>query len=465
MQNTMGNSSGKDRTIEYNPSFKDVMTDILTRVREFLRENAIPDAFILDAEVSAPVLYGFSVWILKKAKEDGIRRLYFLARDAYVPWMFSKTISEKEGLGIECRYLYCSRRSLRVPCLHLLDTNSKLQMLGAPAQNITGRRILRRICNDEETDYFLSKWGISCGGDTPLTRGGREEFLKNAGRDEDFIQLTEERSRKEYGICREYFLQEKLTDGSPIAVVDSGWTGSMQHCLRILLESMGCRQPITGYYYGLYEKTHADDGKFSVFDFNADNPVRRIVKFNNNLFEVMSYGPGGMTTFYEKDGGRVIPHFSANNNADGGNREKLFIKFCDLATERKLYLLMNNPGTYEWVKKTMRRISYQPSVRQAEFYGNLHFTDDILDFDQRKLAPPLKKSNLHSLVFPVRMYYYLFRKKTIQLSFWDFGSVVLSRSKLHGFYRWNILLWERIRLMRNRNKGNKPNCAKKKNTD
>ena len=433
------------------------MMDILTRVKEFLRENAIPDAFILDAEVSAPVLYGFSVWILKKAKEDGIKRLYFLARDAYVPWMFSKTISEKEGLGIECRYLYCSRRSLRVPCLHLLDTDSRLQMLGAPAQNITGRRILRRICSDEETDYFLSKWGIPCGGDTPLPRGGREEFLKNAGRDEDFIRLTEEKSRKEYGICEEYFLQEKLTDGSPIAVVDSGWTGSMQHCLRILLESMGCRQQITGYYYGLYEKTRKDDGIFHAFDFNAYDPVRRVAKFNNNLFEIMAYGPGGMTVSYENNGQCVIPRFSTDNNVDNGNRGKVFTEFCKIADEKNLYLLMANPESFEWVKRTMRRISYQPSVRQAEFYGNLYFTDDMIDFDQRKLATPLKKSNLHSLVFPVRMYYYLFRKKTVQLSFWDFGSVVLSQSRLHDFYRWNILLWERIRLMRNRNKGNKPN--------
>ena len=55
------------------------------------------------------VMNGFVLWVLKNAQKQGVKRLYFLARDGYFMYQCSKIYCEKFQLPIECRYLSCSR--------------------------------------------------------------------------------------------------------------------------------------------------------------------------------------------------------------------------------------------------------------------------------------------------------------------------------------------------------------------
>ena len=69
--------------------------------------------------VLAPALNGFVAWVLTESMKQGIKRLYFLARDGYFMYQTAKFYVEELGLPIECKYLYCSRYSIRVPNYHL----------------------------------------------------------------------------------------------------------------------------------------------------------------------------------------------------------------------------------------------------------------------------------------------------------------------------------------------------------
>lgn len=69
-------------------------------------------------EKLAPVLYAYIYWVLKEAKKRDIHTLYFLARDGYIMNKIARVICENEELDICCRYLYCSRMSLRMPTYH-----------------------------------------------------------------------------------------------------------------------------------------------------------------------------------------------------------------------------------------------------------------------------------------------------------------------------------------------------------
>ena len=93
--------------------------------------------------VLAPALAGFVQWILAQAKKDGIRRLYFLARDGYFPCRAARPSCEAYGISIECRYLYLSRYSLRRPLYHL-DREAALHDICRNAVRITPDILLRR---------------------------------------------------------------------------------------------------------------------------------------------------------------------------------------------------------------------------------------------------------------------------------------------------------------------------------
>ena len=66
-------------------------------------------------EIFAPLMTAFTVWVLREAEARGIKRLYFLSRDGYLLYRTAIRLVKSCKLDIECRYLYCSRYSLRVP--------------------------------------------------------------------------------------------------------------------------------------------------------------------------------------------------------------------------------------------------------------------------------------------------------------------------------------------------------------
>lgn len=64
-------------------------------------------------EHTAPVLLDYVQWVLKEAQARNITTLYFLARDGFVLREIAERVCMKDRIPIHCRYLYCSRASLR----------------------------------------------------------------------------------------------------------------------------------------------------------------------------------------------------------------------------------------------------------------------------------------------------------------------------------------------------------------
>ena len=69
--------------------------------------------------VLGPALSAFVRWVLAEAVRTGKKRLYFLARDGYFMYQAARVYVQKLDLPVECRYLSCSRYSLRLPMYHL----------------------------------------------------------------------------------------------------------------------------------------------------------------------------------------------------------------------------------------------------------------------------------------------------------------------------------------------------------
>ena len=107
-----------------------------------------------------------------------------------------------------------------------------------------------------------------------------------------------------------YLIQEGLLEEVPYAIVDSGWTGTLQQSLEQLLWSVQSlkKKKIEGYYFGLYEIPKNTDRKYyHGYYFEPHNYIRRKVHFSNCLFEAVYSAPEAMTIGYQKEKNRYIP--------------------------------------------------------------------------------------------------------------------------------------------------------------
>lgn len=212
--------------------------------------------------VLGPAINSFIIWVLQESRKNGIQRLYFLARDGYLMYQCARIYCEKQKLPIECRYLSCSRYSVRIPLFHM-DMEEALEYVCRGGIDVTLDKILERAglsCLEKEKVLEL----VSASGTRRYILPYAElpkikNILKNC---RYFMDCMYQHSVEAYPIFEKYLKQEGLLEQKRAALVDSGWVGSMQKTLNMILERLEERKilpAITGAFMNfpgtLKEKT------------------------------------------------------------------------------------------------------------------------------------------------------------------------------------------------------------------
>ena len=107
--------------------------------------------------VLGPAINSFIIWVLQESRKNGVQRLYFLARDGYLMYQCARIYCEKQKLPIECRYLSCSRYSVRIPLFHM-DMEEALEYVCRGGIDVTLDKILERAgltCQEKEHTLAL----------------------------------------------------------------------------------------------------------------------------------------------------------------------------------------------------------------------------------------------------------------------------------------------------------------------
>lgn len=395
-------------------------------------------------EIFPPIITTFTAHLLQTASTKGIKRLYFLARDGYILYNTAAIIAEKHGIDIELRYLYCSRIALRNAALLDLGEEAYRYLLEGGFA-LTPKVILGRLrLEREEREKVYSDIGYTADEERSMGKAAAAEFcgkLRKSSVYTGYIKSVSE-SCKEAAVA--YLEQEGLLSDTPYAIVDSGWTGSMQRMLRVLT---GRRQ--TGFYFGMYSKGNAEDGEFYTYLFDKSTSPILVSKFNNNLFEAVCSAPHGMTVGYKREGGKVVPVLK--------NRESLN---CDneliLTQEQLIYSYAREKSVFP-VKETsikerqklvfplLDMLMYKPDRETAEMYGSLRFSDDPAELNSFPLAEKL--DDVKRLYLIPRLADKLFKRgKANTPVFWGYGAAVLSGKG--WFCRLNLRLWELLWLIK-----------------
>lgn len=380
--------------------------------------------------VLAPAITAFLCWMLKRAQQIGIKRLYFLARDGYFMYHGAVMLCKRYGISMDCRYLECSRYSLRLPAYHK-DHEAALDFICRGGIDVTLHKILLRAgLTEDEAELIANQMEAAKEFDEVMNYTQTRRLIGVLGKNNSFLQLMDEHSRKAYDNAIGYLKQEGLMDEELYGVVDSGWTGSMQNVLQNLTRHQGRKNRIHGFYWGLYELPAGTyEADYDTFYFSPWKHIGRKTAFSNCLFECIFSAPGGMTVRYAR-GEVYYPVHGATkvHNYDVLNRlEVCFQSYWDCFMES-----VQNPESVSGEKcrriiaRLMSRFMMHPSLEEAELFGGLLFSDDILDNHMQRVAAPLGQEELGSNHLLTRLLIMTgHSKRKLKESAWYEGSAVL----------------------------------------
>lgn len=327
--------------------------------------------------VMAPVMCMYVAWGLQKAWAAGIKRLYFLARDGYTMYEIARIICGKLRLPIECRYLYCSRYAWRSAEYHLLGKES-LSYICIGGIDVSFKKLMARAgLTEEEGKHIAHLIGLEESYEMPLLCRRLRKIRTLLADCTPFLDIMQERSRSRYPHVAGYLRQEGLLDSVSWALVDSGWTGSMQKSLQHLLDSMGYAGKVEGYYFGMYEYPEGvDEDTYHCWYFNPRKGLRRKVYFSNNLFECIFSSPEGMTVGYEKQSGSYYALFEKLLNpnweriASTGQYLKQYAEDLSEASLEKLLFDDTYQNTYQKIAfSLLKDFMARPTCEEAREFG------------------------------------------------------------------------------------------------
>ncbi len=344
--------------------------------------------------VMAPVMCMYVLWVLEEALKSGRKRLYFLARDGYSMYQTAKIFCDMLELPIECKYLYCSRYAWRIAEYHLLqekslgyiclggiDVTLEKVMHRAGLTNTEGLKVAELLHREEEFS-------------TPLSYGQVKSLRFQLANCSYFMERMLQHSEDKYPLVCGYLRQEGLLGEDSWAIVDSGWTGSMQKSLQHILESIGYQGKVEGYYFGMYEyPSDIDKSLYHTWFFSPKEALRHKVYFSNSLFECIFSSPEGMTVGYRVCGDKYFPvlEYQESPNKAKINRSTDCLKQYAgslVALCGRDILRQTGDGT-EIAFSLLYYFMGKPALEEALEYGSYVFCDDVIGEKDQRVAAAL----------------------------------------------------------------------------
>ena len=390
----------------------------------------------------APVLVEFVRWVLDTAENERRERLYFLSRDGYQMYLVAKVLSKELKYNIDCRYINVSRYSLRIPEYHLIGEKC-LDRICIGGIDVTFEKVMKRAgLTDEEAKEI----GKLCGYDEKYKDVisyqeviGLKEVLK---KEKQFFEYVNAHSREAYDGVIGYLKQEGVCEDIDFAIVDSGWIGTMQQTIYNLIASTGKKPHMHGYYFGLYETPKETESLYLSYYFDPKNGIRRKVNFSNCLFEAVFTSTEGMTLRYKKNGEKYEPEFDNHCNP---NEEMVKKHICLIQEYTKIYCVFLKQydilsklscEKLPFVYKLLKNIMGTPSKTELEAYGDIKFSDDVLEGSLQKVAAELSDEEIKNQRFLNKALIMLgIRKGIIHESAWIEGSIVRNGKRVRSYLR------------------------------
>lgn len=407
---------------------------------------------ILFRSYYAPILYDYVSWVIEDARKRNIKKLYFLSRDGYLMYLVAERIlSYRKIEDISISYLKVSRYSLRSAQYYLLGEKS-LDYICINGIDVTFRKILIRAgLNEKQQEDVIDTISIIKAEDIDnvLSRSEIKYVKRILSNNNKFWEYLNNNSKIAYENTIGYLRQEGVDNNEEIAIVDSGWVGSIQESIKQLLKI----NSLQGYYFGLYEIPRGVEEKnYHSYYFGPkatrglmhDNYVdnQRKVHFSNCLFEAIYSSPEGMCLGYKKEDNRYI-------SIDGReNPNKLYMNAAYEVMKDYVYCEKNDGKGFDLNEELIAETMSYPSLEDVKVLENLQFCDDVIEYEYQSIVRPWSINDVKKNTVLYRIFNKLFNPKYVEnTSGWPEGSIVRCGYKV-DYYLKQERLYKKLMYIR-----------------
>ena len=240
--------------------------------------------------ILGPLLYCYVRWIETQLRENCIGKVVFLARDG---WCVKKAFDYLFADTYETEYMYVSRKSaVNAVSNEAVDVNSLLHKY--------------KFRNRETLESVLLKLGVDDIKDVQKIEISRNKLYMGAYNHliEPYFKEIQESNETQRQFLVEYV--GNLFDRDEVAVVDVGWHGTIQDCIKEICKDNVC---VRGLYLGLEDNKQEYKHAFlndSIFDAN-------MIPFIRGIVETFFTAPHPSTIKYVKSNDIIKPVFSNND--------------------------------------------------------------------------------------------------------------------------------------------------------
>ena len=208
----------------------------------------------VSAGVVAPFVVGNVLWILRRAVEDGLKKVFFIARDGQVLLDVARELAPMVGFTGELEYLYGSRQAWMLPSMTEITTDvlDTIVPFSGDVDMVTLRLIAHRFEIEPESirdeliaaDFAENSWDSAM--DASGCAGLQELLRSNEHVQRVMLDVASERRR----VFLKYLEQVGVLTDEPIGIVDQGTGGTLYNALSSVLETVGQRPP-HAFYFGV----------------------------------------------------------------------------------------------------------------------------------------------------------------------------------------------------------------------
>lgn len=278
-----------------------------------LQADEAHDAMLreVSAGVVAPTLTGFAMWLLHRAVEDGVERLYFLAREGQPIQAVAEPLIERLGLDLQTRYLYVSRQSLNAAGATSVDID-ELDWVLSHARHDSVRTILARLgVGFSQAEPILAAHGwTSEAFDQAVGRQGLSELLKLLS-SQPLRQLVEAGVADVRDLALEYLDQEGVFDPAIIGLVDATGSGSQIRAIARLRGQRALSAPLAYLVFRGATDGAREQGQTAQIRTWLGDQITDLgygsLPGSAALMEVICAADHGTTLGYQRVGATVVP--------------------------------------------------------------------------------------------------------------------------------------------------------------
>jgi predicted HAD superfamily hydrolase len=344
---------------------------------------------------AGPFLSAFVLWVLRTAKSQGLKRLYFISRDGFILLKIAKELAVSVDPKIEFHYLYGSRQAWHFPASRGIGLE-RAAWVWQWTTSYSVATVLSRVgLHPEAVGMLLKNEGIlPAAWNEPMSQEN-EAKLKKIFFDPEFKSLLQREAESQRELFVSYLKQEGLFSGIDHAIVDVGWNGNLQDSLGIILEEEGY-PPVSGFYVGLnYRGNRKERGKRKayLFDLRHDPKWRLPIPQPQSCIETFCAANHGSTLRYctEKDLIiSVLQVWDAEPMRTWG-LEVLQTVVTEYAAELAKFLSwMDNLEIHPLLAARSLALTWSnPTLEEAGCLGSFPFVEDQAGTGAKPLARPL----------------------------------------------------------------------------